>query len=108
MVVFGKIIVRNRYAKLTSLKNHSVHFTTSLRFCQPQASTKLIQWLSLRKMTMNPVVRACSFVEEPPELFQCGVCQLVLRDPQITEYCRKNACRHCKDEDVGFLYLTDH
>ena len=68
MAVFGKRIVRYRYAKLTSLKNHSVYFTTSLRFCQPQASTKLIQWLSLRNVTMNLVVRACTFVEEPPEL----------------------------------------
>ena len=37
----------------------------------------------------------CTFVEEPPELFKCGVCQLVLRDPQITECCRRNACRSC-------------
>ena len=37
----------------------------------------------------------CTFVEEPPELFKCGVCRLVLRDPQITECCRKNACRPC-------------
>ena len=37
----------------------------------------------------------CGFVDEPPELFKCGVCRLVLRDPQITECCKKNACRPC-------------
>ena len=37
----------------------------------------------------------CSFVDEPPELFKCEICRLVLRDPQITECCGKNACRPC-------------
>ena len=43
---------------------------------------------------------ACIFVEEPPELFKCGVCRLVLRDPQITECCRKNACRPCIEKAI--------
>ena len=38
---------------------------------------------------------ACYFVEEPPDLFKCGVCRLVLHDPQITECCGKNACHSC-------------
>lgn len=42
----------------------------------------------------------CTFVEEPPELFKCGVCRLVLRDPQITECCRKNACRPCIERAI--------
>ena len=36
-----------------------------------------------------------NFVGEPPELFKCGVCRLVLCDPHITECCGKNACRSC-------------
>ena len=47
------------------------------------------------KKTSNGYGYTCGFVEEPPELFKCGVCRLVLRDPQITECCRKNACRPC-------------
>ena len=35
------------------------------------------------------------FANEPPELFKCGVCRLVLRDPHITECCGKNACHSC-------------
>ena len=38
---------------------------------------------------------AFNFVEELPELFKCGVCRLVLRDPHITECCGKNACHSC-------------
>ena len=38
---------------------------------------------------------ALNFVEELPELFKCGVCRLVLRDPHITECCGKNACHSC-------------
>ena len=41
------------------------------------------------------VDNVCNFVKEPPELFKCGVCRLVLRDPHITECCGKNACRSC-------------
>ena len=37
----------------------------------------------------------CSFVENPPELFLCEICKLVLRNPQITQCCGKNACRSC-------------
>jgi hypothetical protein len=38
---------------------------------------------------------AFNFVEDLPDLFKCGVCRLVLRDPQITECCGKNACHSC-------------
>ena len=38
---------------------------------------------------------ACTFVEQPPKLFMCEVCGLVLRDPQITQCCGKYACRSC-------------
>ena len=44
----------------------------------------------------------CTFVEEPPELFKCGVCRLVLRDPQITECCRRNACRPCIEKAINW------
>ena len=42
----------------------------------------------------------CSFVEQPPKLFICEVCKLVLRDPQITQYCGKNACRLCIEKQA--------
>ena len=37
----------------------------------------------------------CTFIEDVPELFKCNICRWVLRDPQITECCGKNACRPC-------------
>ena len=40
-------------------------------------------------------VTVFKFVEELPDLFKCGVCRLVLRDPHITECCGKNACHSC-------------
>ena len=35
------------------------------------------------------------FVDDPPQLFKCEICKLVLRDPQITRCCGRNACRAC-------------
>ena len=70
MAIIGKRIVRNRYAKLASLKNHSVYFTTVL---SATSFYKAYTMAFIEVMTMNPVVRVCSFVEEPPEMFQCGV-----------------------------------
>ena len=39
-----------------------------------------------------------NFVEDLPDLFKCGVCRSVLRDPHITECCGKNACHSCITE----------
>ena len=49
---------------------------------------------------MNGAGYACRFVEELPKLFTCEVCNLVLRDPQITQCCRKYACRPCIAKEV--------
>ena len=38
---------------------------------------------------------SCNFVEQPPLLFICEVCKLVLRQPHITQCCGKNACKSC-------------
>ena len=35
------------------------------------------------------------FVEKPPKLFECAVCRLVLREPQLTKCCGRNACLAC-------------
>ena len=37
----------------------------------------------------------CRFLSEPPNLFKCEICRLVLREPQLTECCGKNACQPC-------------
>ena len=38
---------------------------------------------------------SCNFVKQPPLLFICEVCELVLRQPHITQCCGKNACKSC-------------
>ena len=41
----------------------------------------------------------CSlFVELPPDYIKCGVCNNVLRDPQLTECCGRNVCKSCIEE----------
>ena len=43
---------------------------------------------------------ACTFVEPPPKLFMCEVCELILRDPQITQCCKKYVCKPCIAKEV--------
>ena len=44
----------------------------------------------------------CDFVEQPQalNLFICEICKLVLRYPQITQCCGKNACRPCIEKQA--------
>ena len=42
----------------------------------------------------------CDFVEQSLNLFNCEVCKLVLRYPQITQCCGKNACRSCIEKEA--------
>ena len=37
----------------------------------------------------------CGFIEQPPKLFACEICKLVLRHPQLTQCCGQNVCRPC-------------
>ena len=53
-----------------------------------------------RAQSMEGAGYACKSVEQPPKLFMCEVCNLVLRDPQITQCCGKYACRLCVAKEV--------
>lgn len=37
----------------------------------------------------------CEFVEKPPKLFECPLCSLILREPQLTKCCGRNVCLPC-------------
>lgn len=37
----------------------------------------------------------CTCVEKPPKLFECALCKLILREPQLTTCCGRNACLPC-------------
>ena len=50
---------------------------------------------SQTQSTKNGAGYTCDFVEQPPNLFICEICKLVLRYPWITLCCGKNACRPC-------------
>ena len=51
--------------------------------------------LMMAQVTKGGAGYSCDFVKQPPLLFICEVCELVLRQPHITQCCGKNACKSC-------------
>ena len=58
-------------------------------------SVRVVKMASQTRNTKDGAGYTCDFVEQPPNLFVCEICKLVLRYPQITRCCGKNACRPC-------------
>ena len=55
---------------------------------------------SQTQSTKNGAGYTCDFVEQSLNLFICEICKLVLRYPQITQCCGKNACRLCIEKQA--------